>query len=85
MEQLADVGMVQAFLPCSESSGLVILGLDGNPANRFCTLYQYTSQLKTYMNTLEAVSFSKLDSAEGKDPRAGAAIKSIWELALSGE
>ncbi|KAG9017386.1 hypothetical protein FRB95_000806 [Tulasnella sp. JGI-2019a] len=50
---------------------------------QFCRAH--TSQLRTYMNTLESVSLSKLDSTVGVDATASAMVKSIWELSLSGE
>ncbi|KAG8851988.1 hypothetical protein FRB96_009004 [Tulasnella sp. 330] len=50
---------------------------------QFCRAH--TSQLRTYMNTLESVSLSKLDSMPGADANASAMLKSVWELSLSGE
>ncbi|KAG9043672.1 hypothetical protein FS837_009258 [Tulasnella sp. UAMH 9824] len=49
----------------------------------FCRAY--SSQLKTYMNTLEAVSIGRLDSTPGVDPAAADMVKAIWNSALGGE
>ncbi|KAG8900835.1 hypothetical protein FRB99_005740 [Tulasnella sp. 403] len=49
----------------------------------FCRAY--APQLKTYINTLESVSLSKLDSTAGVDANAAAMVREVWNLALGGE
>ena len=51
----------------------------------FLLLLQYSSQMRVYMNTLEAVSINKLDSMDGVDPLAASTLKRTWNIALGGE